>query len=247
MKKWVFIVVGCVTFIIIIELFIGFTHIFHDIIINKEIKIVENLPNSHLKKILNDSLCVMDEYTVLYRDSVIEYNCLTDDSASIMVLKVGHTSCNFSLNKNIVRDSLSQQKKMKERNPKYSLVPLPTNDFIIWKPYFVVYNVENFNKNVSVSQLKLVHTAQIKEIKTCDFISIYEIKGEENIIRFYKNDSDNVSLDIQYVANISSISLKTYLLMYENCNNELFLVVYATKNEDDILKYQQLFAEQILQ
>ena len=54
-------------------------------------------------------------------------------------------------------------------------------------------------------------------------------------------------MDIQYVANISSIPLKTYLLMYENCNNELFLVVYATQNEGDILKYQQLFAEQLLQ
>ena len=60
-------------------------------------------------------------------------------------------------------------------------------------------------------------------------------------IRFYKNNSDSILLDIRYVITISTIPFKTYILLYEH-DDKLYLVVFATRKKNDEFEYQQLLS-----
>ena len=239
-KNWINIFI-CIIFIIAIDLFVVLFRLFGSIMIQKRLKVVDKFSYLPFKEILNDSIFIIDEYSAFYNDNLLEYNCLTEDSTSIMIIELGRTSFDFSLTSSIVIDSLSQQRNIKDKDIKYFLTPLPPSNFITCKPYFTVHNVNNFDNNAVVSQVNMVHTSQIKENSRGEYYRLFEIMDTCSYIRFYKNNSDSILLDIRYVITISTIPFKTYILLYEH-DDKLYLVVFATRKKNDEFEYQQLLS-----
>lgn len=239
-KNWIYILI-CIIFIIAIDLFVVLFRLFESNMIQKRLKVVDKFSYLPFKEMLNDSVIIIDEYSAFYKDTILEYNCLTKDSASIMIIGLGRTSFDFSITNFIVKDSLSKQKNIKDKDLKYFLTPLPPSDFITYKPYFTAHNVNNFDNNAVVSQVNMVHTSQIKENSRGEHYRIFEIVDTCSHIRFYKNYSDSILLDIHYVTTISSSPFKTYVLFYEHVD-KLYLVVFATKKNNDEFEYRQLLS-----
>lgn len=215
--------------ILAIDLFVVLFHLFGSNMIQKRLKVVDNFSYEPFKEMLNDSVCIIDEYSVFYKDIILEYNCLTKDSTSIMIIELGVASSDFSLVNNIVRDSLPQQKKINDKDLKYFLTALPPNSFVTHKPYFTAHNVNDFDVNGAVSQINMVNSSQVKEKRRGKNFRVFEIMDTSSHIRFYKNNSNSILLDIHYTTTLSTTPCKTYISIYE-CGNKLFLIAFATKN-----------------
>ena len=237
-KNWIYISI-CIIIILSIDLFVVLFRLFGSSMIQKRLKVVDKYSYVPFKEMLNDSVFIIDEYSTFYKDTILEYNCLTKDSTSIMIIDLGRTSFDFSLTNSIIKDSLSQQKNINDNDIKYFLTALPPSNFITYKPYFTVHNVNNFDNNAIVSQVNMVHTSKIKENNGGEHYRIFEIMDTCSHIRFYKNHSDSIVLDIHYITTISTSPFKTYILLYKD-GGKLYLVVFATRKYNDDFEFQKL-------
>lgn len=215
--------------ILAIDLFVVLFHLFGNNMIQKRLKVIDKFSYEPFKEMLNDSVCIIDEYSVFYKDTILEYNCLTNDSTSIMIIGLGVVSSNFSLDNNIVRNSLSQQKNINDKDLKYFLTALPPCGFVTQKPYFTAHNVNDSDNNGAVSQIIMVNTSQVKEQRRGENYRLFEIMDTSSHIRFYKNNSNSILLDIHYTTTISTIPCKTYISIYEY-GNKLFLIAFSITN-----------------
>lgn len=237
-KNWIYVSI-CIIIILAIDLFVVLFRLFGSSMIQKRLKVVDKYSYVPFKELLNDSVFIIDEYSAFYKDTILEYNCLTKDSTSITIIELGRTSFDFSLRDSIIKDSLSQQKNISDKDLKYFLTALPPSNLITCKSYFTVHNVKNFDNNAIVSQVNMVHTSQIKENSGGEHYRIFEVMDTCCHIRFYKNHSDSIVLDIHHVTSISTIPFNTCILLYEH-SGKLYLMVFATRKNNDEFKCQKL-------